>query len=122
MLEKSLFLLLGALIGTFLGHRFSLGRDRRKEYNHATQPMRDLVTEYVVNPTPQSKFPEFSEVARTADHLPKRKRKAFADAWDHLHEAKKKAEQRDGYGGVWFDDVSEIQKCAQQILRFIKRK
>ncbi|MGL6260808.1 hypothetical protein [Vibrio sp. WXL210] len=35
--------ILGVLIGAFLGHRFALGRDQRKEYNALVMPVREIL-------------------------------------------------------------------------------
>lgn len=49
--------LLGMLIGGFIGHRLSLGRDRRKEHNAAVLPLKQKVLEYI-------------DLLKKSEHLP----------------------------------------------------
>ncbi len=42
--------LLGMLIGAILGHRLAIGRDQRKEFNEATQSVREKIRALIANP------------------------------------------------------------------------
>ena len=50
-MEPNLFSLLTFLLGLFLGHRLTLWRDRRKEFNDIAQPIRDVLLKERENPT-----------------------------------------------------------------------
>ena len=39
--------LLGVLIGALLGHRFALGRDKRKEWNAVVKPIKQRIHEHI---------------------------------------------------------------------------
>ena len=42
--------LLGMLIGAIIGHRLTIGRDKRKEFNDATQGVREEIRIQISNP------------------------------------------------------------------------
>src|SRR5690554_7826198 len=39
--------ILGVCVGLFFGHRLALGRDKRKEFNEATEPLRDKLRGHI---------------------------------------------------------------------------
>ncbi|WP_155647136.1 hypothetical protein [Stenotrophomonas maltophilia] len=70
---------LSFFLGAFLGHRLSLGRDRRKEFNEAAVPVRQFVLSQLAAGypvTPPSKL----EVDSFAQRLRPWERRAFRDA------------------------------------------
>lgn len=84
---------LGVLIGAFLGHRFSLDRDKRKEYNQAVTPFLEYmykIEEQANNGHIWSKINE-PDLLKVKMALSRRNLKKFEMLMNSYYESLKKA-------------------------------
>jgi hypothetical protein len=111
------------MFGGWVAHRWALSRDKRKEYNAATQRARTLLKLERDHPQPHS---DALAVLDRADTLPPllgpiqrvRLRHARAQYEKILEEAPKRT---DDFGNVHLEGKqSEISKCAAKLRRILK--
>ena len=122
MLEKLLIAIMGGLIGGWVGHYMALYRDKRIEFNEAIQPMKDLLVRARLDPRPENRLPDITEIAHVQSLLPKSKQKEYFNAWEQFMESKKAAECRGSSGGVFYEDTTEIKKHTEEVLKYLERR
>lgn len=109
------------LLGLIVGHWLALGRDRRKERNEASAPVREWFLREVEEPDPYSKRPSLAQRDAFVQCLSAREQRAFGDAFialDHAHACER---QQDNVGQVSYRDGDRVRRAAKECLRFTGR-
>lgn len=111
------------LVGFLIGNRFSLNRDKRKEFNNLIEPLRhDLIG---ITNHPNSKIQGSWMITATLirEKLPIWKRKGFDKAIVNYNKSKSDENmQRDNMGGFTYKDTKRIVDAANEFLRYLKPK
>lgn len=118
--------LLGTLIGLFLGNRFALGRDRRKEFNEIVSPLFDNLEKQrltLVN----GDFPNAANHLNASSFItlirvtPNYKRKRLNKAIDNYQKAKHSCGHHEN--GIYVFDKPELLRLAiEQLQVFMPHK
>lgn len=123
-MEQSIVIgLITFLLGLFLGHRLSLGRDLRKEFNEISHPFRVALLRQREYPTPDACI--FSEIEADLfeSALPFWQRRGFRKTLDaYRNENKKNIVQDQKYGTLSFANTDEIIKHIDYVLNYTARK
>lgn len=111
------------LAGLFVGNRFALWRDKRKEFNDASQPIRAWLIVEIDNPSPYRKFPSAIELDTFMSYLTFWKRMRFRSAYKRQLDARREVEcQDEKYGSVFYRDDTLIKKSLKSCLPYTNRK
>lgn len=123
IIENPAFGLVWGLIGFFIGNRFAIDRDRRKEFNSLIDPLRhDLLG---VRNCPSSSIKGTWMIAFTLirEKLPFWKRKGFDRAVENYKKSKSDENRiPDGMGGFNYRDTASIVHAANSLLKYLKPK
>lgn len=93
--------LLVILIGFLVVHWFAVGRDRRKEFNDASAPIRAWLLSESENPNPLRAGPSSIEFDAFVNYLPGWKRICFRNAYKNLIKVQEEAKMQDAvYGSL----------------------
>lgn len=115
-------------LGLFVGHKTALLRDKRKEFNIAATPIRNVLRDQISQIEKSSfTYPRLgkSEFHSLLDVTPKNKQKRLTAAWDAYKKADTEcyiAERVAGVERVAFEQPERYLKCAKQLLRFVEPK
>lgn len=95
---------LSFFLGLILGHWLALGRDKRKEFNELSAPLRSWVVRQIARPEDflQRPLPTTSEIDALARRLSRRRRKRLVATWIEMSEAYRSNLTRDPLGGESF--------------------
>lgn len=107
-LDPTLLALFTFAVGLLIGHRLSLGREKRKEFNEAVQPFRTIFLAESENPSAYRELPARSELDLMLQLMLPWKRRGFRKTLDAFHQAKCAAEVRNELGGVLYNDTTAI--------------
>jgi hypothetical protein len=108
--------------GLFLGHRLSLGREKRKEFNEAVQPVRTFFLAESESPSPHRKWPSQSEFDLLLQVMSPWHRRRFLKAQEGFHGAKRSAEVQNELGEVLYSDTKAIKEAAHRVLSCTERR
>ena len=118
--------LLGALIGGFIGHKFALGRDKRKEHNDVVLPIKQKLLDhldYLSKCSTQSYISE-NELKELRGILKESHYKKIKSAFDSYKQLIQKYMKIDDYSQIYYenDDCKIILDKAKEMNRLIKLK
>lgn len=120
--NAELFSLLTFFLGLALGHWLALGRDKRKEFNSASFPIREWLLKEINDPSPYQKFPSMTELDAFTNKLIWFKRRSFMSAYAGQKSAREAVEKQDSYGSVFYTDKTEIIRELKKCFRYTKLK
>lgn len=106
--------------GLLTGHRLSLGRDKRKEFNEAVQPIRAYFLAESENPSAYRKQPPKSELDLLFYKMHAWDRRNLRKALSAFHGEKQAAEVRNELGEVLYGDTKAIKEAANRVLSCTK--
>ncbi|BBM64924.1 TPA: hypothetical protein P0E26_005029 [Vibrio harveyi] len=109
----------GVLVGGLLGHRFALGRDKRKEYNEVIIPVREALIDqlYKLNDDIFDSGIDETHLLRLQANLNVQKFKRIETQYDNYQELRDKAGERDMYGQFTKnDEYFELYKKSAETL------
>lgn len=108
--------------GLFLGHRLSLGREKRKEFNEAIQPVRTFFLAESESPSARRKRPSQAEFDLLLQVMFPWHRRGLRSALEAFYNAKRSAEVRNELGEVLYSDTTAIKEAAHRVLSCTKRR
>lgn len=108
-------------LGLVLGHWLSLGRDRRKEYNDALEPVRALILDISRCPSPNSKRPSATQLDALEGRMGVLRRKRWRVSWENLL-TQLRATEQDAAGQPLLRSPEAAQKAAEKCLTQLKLK
>jgi hypothetical protein len=121
-LNSVLLSLLTFFVGLFVGNRLAIGRDKRKEFNEAAQPIRAWLLKEVGQPSPYSPRPNSIQIDAFASYLQFWKRYRFLESYKRQDCARQDAMEQDSIGSVFYRDDKYIKECLNALLRYTKRR
>jgi hypothetical protein len=121
-MEPYLLSLLTFFFGLFLGHRLTLWRDRRKEFNDIAQPIRDVLLKEIENPTPYSVGPSKIDADRLESVLHFWQRRAFRNCWLTYEKSKQESVYQDPVGQCFYKTTENVVASIDNVLRYTRRK
>lgn len=115
--------LLTFFVGLLLGHWLAIGRDKRKEFNECSIPIREWLLRIKEAPTPFDPLPSALEIDRFAVRLCWWKRSAF---YKHLEKYKQAHDaaiiQDPKTGALSYNDSSEIKRELKSLFSYTNEK
>lgn len=112
----------GAVVGLLVGNWLAIGRDKRKEFNEAAQPIRAWLLSEVEQPSPYSPPPNVVQIDAFVSYLPFWKRRGFLKAYKRQDCARRDAVETDSYGQSSYKDDNHIKKWLNTLLRYTKKR
>ncbi len=114
--------LLTFLLGVLLGHRTALGRDRRKEFNEACDPVRAWALAEAKGPSAYRAAPGLVEWDRLQQRTSARHWRRI-DAARHTHaKACQQQRQHGPLGEVTYTDPAPVQRAALVLAGLLKQR
>jgi hypothetical protein len=115
--------IVGTLLGALLNHRFSLSRDRRKEFNEVAQRIRSILLKEHVDQSPYQKPISVEDVDLFLQLLWPWKRRGFNAALEKYGQAKKDAYmQEEEYGQAMYKDTAAIKMRVTKLITYTKMR
>ena len=108
--------------GLLIGHRLTLGREKRKEFNEVAQRVRSVLLSECERPSPYSKFISRDDMDLFIQVLPPLKRRGFNRALERYYQAIREAQSRGVTGEVLYTNTDAIKEAAQDLVTYTKRK
>ncbi len=128
MIEESIYIpLLTFLVGLFVGHRFALARDKRKEFNEACVPLFEKLYNGVQSRN-TSFFPDNLQLELFSSYVSFYKRYFYKKAIIRLSDSLKA--DREAFKWNPYDAEMQLEKdyesqsfqSAEKIMKYLKRK
>ena len=110
------------LVGLLVGNRLAIGRDKRKEFNEAAQPIRAWLISEVEQPSPYSPPPSVVQIDAFVNCLRFYNRRGFREAYKRQDCARQDAMKQDSTGSVSYKDDNNIKEWLNRLLRYTKRR
>ena len=120
------FSLLTFFLGLFLGHRFTLQRDKRKEFNAASQPLREKVFDYLESGR-RDRLPTSKELKLFASYVNLFKRKRYLKLVDEISDSCLQDQNScivDPITGKAVDELNYVSRTKEHVValnRYIQR-
>lgn len=105
------------LLGLFLGHRLSLWRERRKEFNEVAVRIRVVLMAHQADLRPYRKSVDSADLEVFRHLLPARKKLSFARAWT-AYEAAEANTVQDAYGQSSYGNPESVAAALRRLIRF----
>ena len=105
----------------FFGHRLALGRDRRKEFNEAAQPVLVWLLRQESDPSCFTRAPSQLEMHTFVSCLSSQKRSEFNAALADFRSVCGETEQN-SHGELSYDDPERVRAHAHKLLPFTERR
>jgi hypothetical protein len=129
MLEVIAGLLIGFILGTYAGHKFSLSRDKRKEHNDAIRPLKDTVLKLIDGLGKGAYgYVKEQDIDNIRTYIPEKKfneiKKAYGNYCDFYSEkVRSLPRDQNGLRGSLNDDaLNRLIELAGKIVRLLKLK
>ena len=106
--------------GAFVGHRFSLSRDRRQERNAAAARVRSPLLAKQNDLRPELPMPSGNDIDTFEQLLPWWERKRFTAAWGRLKLYESEARYQDTYGQAHYHQTDRMTDELAVVLRFTR--
>lgn len=117
--QASTVSLLTFALGLFLGHRLTLWRERRKEFNAAAMPIRRWLLDLAESPSPFRRQPSNIEMDAFLSRLSRWKRNKFQSTLNQYHvELSSISWQNPSTGEIELGDLSIPKALAVVLLRY----
>lgn len=117
---------LGALAGIVIGavgsHRFSLSRDRRKEFNELADPLRVALKDEQKSINPNYSNLNKATASTLADILGVRRGAALDQAVERYISARQQWTVRDEVGGISYSQTVHIKEAIDEVLMHLARR
>jgi len=107
-------------VGFIAGHWLALSRDRRIEFNQASEIFFPIISQEHSNPSPHFDITSEAQVFRR--HIPARQLARFDDIFSRYQSARKKWKIHDNTGSAYYEDDTEIRSILGELLAFTKRR
>lgn len=114
MLVSFLTFLLGLLLGNWL----AIGRDKRKEFNEATTPIRGWLLGEKDDPNPYTARPSAQEFDRFIHYLWPWQKARFMQRLARYRSLHDSAKAQDAAGQVFYGDASEIRHELNVLFKY----
>ena len=121
-METALVGLLTFFLGLLLGHRLSLYRDRRKEFNEAAAPIRDWLLINKDEPSPYRRWPSDSEFDRFTHYLWFWQKSKFTALLSEFKKSHQETQPVDTWGHVAYKNPQAISQLLNELFRLTKRR
>lgn len=109
-------------LGVIFGHRLTLWRDRRKEFNDIAMPIRAALLKERERPSPMVSGLSAVDADALAGVLPFWSRRRFRKHWEGYRDAKHNSVERDSVGGCYFANTEQIVEHIDRVLSFTRRR
>lgn len=120
--NTELFGLLTFLIGLGFGHWFALGRDKRREFNDASLPIREWILREIDGPNPSARRPTSIELDTFVQCLSILDKRSFCKAYRGQQKAREQATEVDSIGQPFYKDDKPIVAHLRRCLRYTNRR
>ena len=121
--------ILGVLVGGFIGHRFALGRDKRKEFNDCIFPLREKLLHQIDRLSDRlDVYDDYGiddkEITKLIAVLGESKTKQIYVAHKEYSEARNKACVKSAYGQITINEIgfNLFQEHANKLLKTMALK
>jgi hypothetical protein len=121
ILTQPLWSVLTGLVGFYFGQRFSLWRDRRKEFNELADALFVKLSKERENDWAMCCIANI-EMETFARRLPIYNRAGFSRCKEEYYKAKSDNIGIDEYGGRFYHDTTSIITAIDGLLKFTERK
>ena len=109
--------------GFLLGHWLALGRDKRREFNEITKPIRDRIIAVREAPHPlHSELFSAADIDLVNSVLPFWQRKRFTRSCNAYKREKNGPVSIGEFGVLYYQDTREMVKQLNRLLSFLNRK
>ncbi|HHG9944818.1 TPA: hypothetical protein ACPZLR_002641 [Yersinia enterocolitica] len=109
------------MLGAYIGHRFSLVRDRRKEFNDIADIIRSNLTARRNALSSQHSVSD-NDFECLLSRTSPRKRRRLSQAWSEYQDAQDASGNIDADGFYDFHSPHILEKAIDNLLPFVKRK
>lgn len=115
--------LLALLIGTWIGYRLILHLEKRKEFNLATQPIREWLLKEIATPQGMSPSPSLMEMDQFISRLNKRDRERFTSAYEKQKDERNAARQQSKTtGAITYKNTDKLVTALNDCLQYTKHR
>lgn len=114
--------LLTFLLGLILGHWLAIGRDKRKEFNKALEPIRVWLLRAKDSPSPYTEWPSEEELDRFIHYLRPWQRASFQKHLGRYKELHHSQQVQDSYGQVSYRNDMEIRHELYNLFKYTRRR
>lgn len=121
-LRDALLVVLGFLGGAWCGHRFSLLRDRRAEFNAAVDPVRAWVLDQSRDPSPRRRRPALVEIDLLEQCMGALRRRQFRRGWQAAQQTERENTSGDGNFGPPYTDADAVRRAWAEVLPLVRRR
>jgi len=108
-------------LGLLLGHWLALGRDKRKEFNEAAQPVRDWLLRQEDRPSVYAHGPSALEMDTFTSCLKPRTRKRF-DAAMATYRTESERSGSNAFGEWLHEDPEAFRQAVRRLMPFAERR
>jgi hypothetical protein len=121
-LDPILLSLLTFFLGLFIGHKLSLNRARRQEFNEAAIPIRTWLLSEIDGPSSIRPRPSSIDFDAFVSCMSWWQRSRFQAAMKRQNAVRQSSEAINGYGEVLYPHSGELKDALRDCLRYTERR